>query len=696
MTGGHNREMQVLVLAVTPGDAELSDTIFREAGLATAICTGMDELCERIREGAGAIVLTEAGLAARQAASCLADAVGQQPAWSEVPIILLCGNGADSPLAAWAMGHLGSVTVLERPVRITTIVSVVRTALAARCRQYELRDQLHALRRSEDSLRSANERLKLLWEAAGILLSGNAPEEMLGQLFEKIAPTLQLDAYVNFMVDGDGEDEALHLHSCRGLPQEAIETLSTLRFHEAICGAVAAQRKPITASNVQQSDDPRTRLVKSLGMCVYSCNPLLAGDRLIGTLSFASRRRDRFDQHEIEFLETISQYVTLAYQRTQFIQALRENDRRKDEFLATLAHELRNPLAPIRAGLDLMKVAGDDAQVMEEIHPTLQRQVGQMVHLIDDLMDVSRITRGKIALKTSRVELAPIVRNAVDATRGFFEEAGQQFQLSLPAEDVFLEADPHRLVQVLSNLLNNAAKYTPAGGEISLSAARDGDDVVLTVRDTGIGIPADMQHRVFEMFGQIHDRQGDGDAGLGIGLTLVKSLVEMHHGAIDFESDGKDCGSTFRVRLPMLADGSSRNSAQVSTAAESHAPGNQRVLIVDDNLAAADLLSAAVKRLGNEVRTASDGLQACGVAETFRPSVIIMDLGMPKMDGYQTARYIRQQPWGEDVMLIALSGWGQAEDQRRTKEAGFDGHLVKPAEMAVVKELLAQAKTRSC
>lgn len=686
------REARVLVLAITPGDAQLTETIFQEAGMNLSVCAGMEELCSKLDEGTGAVVVTEAGLAVRGAAACLAERIAQQPAWSEIPVILLCGSGADSPLAGWAMQRLGSVTVLERPVRITTMISAVRTALAARGRQYELRDQLNALRKSEDSLRRANDRLKLLWEAAAILLSGNSPEEMLGELFEKIAPALQLDAYFNFMTR-DGE-ESLQLHCYAGVTEDAARSLCPIEFDQAICEAVAAGRRPIIASFIQQSDDPRTRLVKKMGIRVYACNPLLAEQRLLGTLSFASRRRDQFDAHELEFLETVSQYVTLAYQRTQFIQALRENDRRKDEFLATLAHELRNPLAPIRAGLDLMKVAGNDPEVMEQVHPTLERQVGQMVHLIDDLMDVSRITRGKIALRKSRVDLTSIVENAIDATRGFFDESNQHFAWSLPHEPIFLEADPNRLVQVVSNLLNNAAKYTPAGGDISLTAESDGSEVVLNISDTGVGIPVDMQQRIFEMFGQIGQPQGDGYAGLGIGLTLVKSLVEMHGGSITVDSEGENRGSVFQVRLPIILDSPAEDAPSSRIEEQSREQTGRRVLIVDDNKAAADLLGAAVKRLGNAVRTAGDGQQACEIAEAFRPAVVIMDLGMPKMNGYQAAQYIRKQPWGKDVVLIALSGWGQDEVKRKTKEAGFDGHLVKPAEISALKEVLSRAQTR--
>lgn len=681
-----SHEHRVLVLAMTSGDAELSRTILAEAGIHVQICRDIAELCDRLEVGAGAVVVTEDGLAVRRAAICLAEAVSHQPAWSEVPIILLCGSGADSPLAAWAMENLGSVTVLERPVRITTMVSTLRTALGARQRQYELRDQLEVLRRSEESLRSANERLRLLWEAAAVLLSTDEPDAMLKALFEKIAPHFQLDIYFNFMVAEEGS--ILRLNSYTGVPPGRASEFSRLAFSEAICGTVAAQRQSIVATHIQQSHDTRAQLAKSLGIGVYACNPLIVGDRLLGTLSFASCRRDEFDAHEIGFLETITHYVTLAYERMRITRALRENDRRKDEFLATLAHELRNPLAPIRAGLELIKVAGNDASLAADVRATMERQVRHMVHLIDDLMDVSRITRGKLALRKTELELSTVVRSAVEATRSYFHEARQSLTLSLPHEPLLVDADFTRLTQVLSNLLNNASKYTPEGGQIRLSVQREAKEAVVSVQDDGIGIPPDMLGRVFEMFAQVGSNSARQPSGLGIGLTLVKSLVELHGGSIRVRSEGAGKGSEFVVRLPLVS------TAQLAPAPdEGPVPlpcPRHRVLVVDDNKDAARMLSLTIKLLGSEVLMAHDGHEAVRIAAEARPNVVVMDLGMPGMNGYEAARHLRAEPWGRKLLLIALTGWGQEEDRHRTQAAGFDHHLVKPLEPATLQKLLSE------
>lgn len=385
----------------------------------------------------------------------------------------------------------------------------------------------------------------------------------------------------------------------------------------------------------------------------------------------------------------ISEQKEVQEELRDILARLSEADRRKDTFLATLAHELRNPLAPIRSGLEIMKLAKDSPDTIEEVRGTMERQTQQLITLVDDLLDISRITRDKLDLRRCRVQLDEIVRSAVEASRQSIDDARHTLTLALPAEPIELEADPHRLAQVISNLLNNAAKYTPEGGTIHLAAELHRDQVVVSVKDSGIGIPAEMKDRIFEMFTQIDHPLEKGSTGLGIGLTLVKSLVEMHGGGIEVHSDGENRGSDFRVYLPLAP----RPAPKVTTASDSDAnekPQSKcRVLVVDDNKAAADMLSMVVQMLGNEVRTAHDGQQAVEMAADYLPEVVLMDIGMPKMNGYEAARLIRQQPWGQGMMLVALTGWGQDEDKRRTKEAGFDRHLTKPAEPADLQQLFA-------
>jgi len=376
----------------------------------------------------------------------------------------------------------------------------------------------------------------------------------------------------------------------------------------------------------------------------------------------------------------------------QLTAKLSEAARRKDEFLAILAHELRNPLAPIRTGMELLDVLKDDSERVQEVRGTIERQVQQLVTLVDDLLDVSRITQGKFQLRKQPVTLQDVIQSAVEEAQPVIDKASHDFSATVPDAAVQLNADPHRLAQVFSNLLNNAAKYTPEGGTIRLAVHREEDDVVVTVEDNGIGIPPEKIEQIFEMFSQVGESTDHGSGGLGIGLTLVKALVEMHGGSISVSSDGPNAGSRFTVRLPLLtqeysADHPGReDSDSISTSA--------RVMVVDDNEAAAKMLSMLVKTLGCEVRVASDGQQAVSLAAEFLPDLVLMDIGMPKMNGYEAARHIRREPWGQSMMLVALTGWGQDDDKQRTREAGFDRHLVKPAEPTDLRKLILEASEK--
>ena len=369
---------------------------------------------------------------------------------------------------------------------------------------------------------------------------------------------------------------------------------------------------------------------------------------------------------------------------------LREAGRRKDEFLALLAHELRNPLAPLRNGLQVMRLAGDDANAVAQARAMMERQLGHMVRLIDDLLDVSRISRHKMELRRARVALADVVDNAVETARPIIEEAGHKLCVSLPSEPVFLDADLTRLAQVLSNLLTNSAKYTKTGGHIWLTAERRGDEVVASVRDTGIGIPAEALHHIFDMFSQVDRSIERSTGGLGIGLALVKGLVEMHGGTVTAESDGLGKGSTFTVRLPVLGAG---EGPMAATSPEDDRPSSvskRRILVVDDNQDSARTMGGLLKLLGHEVHTAFDGMEAVEAAKQFGPEVILMDVGMPRLNGYEAARRIREQPWGRDVIIIALTGWGQEGDRVQSREAGCDDHLVKPVNFPDLEKLLAE------
>jgi PAS domain S-box-containing protein len=373
---------------------------------------------------------------------------------------------------------------------------------------------------------------------------------------------------------------------------------------------------------------------------------------------------------------------------------LSEADHRKDEFLATLAHELRNPLAPIRNGLEIMRLSsGSDTAVdpaLEEARTMIERQLGQMVHLVDDLLDVSRISRGKLELRKVRSELAAILNSAVETSRPLIDSGGHEITVSLTPEPIFVDADETRLTQVFANLLNNAAKYSDPGGRIWLTAERQGSDVVVSVKDAGIGIPPDMLPKIFEMFTQVDHSLERSRGGLGIGLTLVKRLVESHGGSVEAHSDGQDKGSEFIVRLPVELSMIHEIKPPPVEGRPTCAAGRCRILVADDNEDSATTLAIMLEIMGNEVRTAKDGLQAVNLAAAFHPDVIFLDIGMPKLNGYEACRRIREQPWATKAVLVALTGWGQEEDRRRSEEAGFNHHIVKPIMPAVIEKLLAE------
>jgi PAS domain S-box-containing protein len=380
--------------------------------------------------------------------------------------------------------------------------------------------------------------------------------------------------------------------------------------------------------------------------------------------------------------------------RQRMEDALREQDRRKDEFLALLAHELRNPLAPLGNGLQVMRLAEGDAGAIAQARQIMERQLEHMVRLIDDLLDISRINRNKMELRRSRVLLADVISSAVEISRPMIEIAGHRLTVSLPPEPVYLDADLTRLSQVFGNLLTNSAKYTQRGGRIWLTAERRGKDVFISVRDNGIGIPAESLHSIFDMFSQVDRSIERSTGGLGIGLALVKGLVEMHGGTVTAESAGVGQGSTVTVRLPVLEVQSEQVKENAPQGGPSANGPARRILVVDDNKDSARSMAKLLQLRGNEVRTAHDGLEAVKAAEELRPEVILMDVGMPRLSGYEAARRIRQQPWGQSITIIALTGWGQEGDRVQSREAGCDGHLVKPVDIRDLEKLMT-ALTRS-
>jgi PAS domain S-box-containing protein len=396
-----------------------------------------------------------------------------------------------------------------------------------------------------------------------------------------------------------------------------------------------------------------------------------------------------FDAHG-QAVRLVGNVVDIT-ERKQAEAALAEANRRKDEFLAMLAHELRNPLAPIRNAVQILRLEGSPDPGLQWARDVIDRNVGQMVRLVDDLLDVSRITRGKIRLHMEPVEMAAVVAQAAEISRPLIDARGHQLHVSLPDESVRVNGDATRLAQILANLLNNAAKYTDEGGQLWVTLERLQGEAVLRVRDTGVGLPAEMLDDVFDLFTQVERSSDRSQGGLGIGLTLVRRLVEMHNGRVEAFSEGPGRGSEFVVWLPAITE----QSASPTTEADGmHVAGplRRRVLAVDDNVDAVNSLAMLLEIIGHEVRTAHDGPAAIAAAKDYRPEIILLDIGLPGMDGYKVARHLRELPELAKSVLVAVTGYGQEEDRRRSAAAGFDHHLVKPVDPQTLTRLLASCE----
>jgi PAS domain S-box-containing protein len=389
----------------------------------------------------------------------------------------------------------------------------------------------------------------------------------------------------------------------------------------------------------------------------------------------------------------ITQRLVAEQDLRRLNEELAQSNRRKTEFLATLAHELRNPLAPLSNGLHLMRMAASKPELLEKTRQMMERQIHHMVHLVDDLLDVARISTGKVELRRRRIDLRDVVATAVETSASLIDNAGHKLTVEVPSQPLPMHADPTRIAQVVSNLLNNAAKYTPEGGRIALKVAADGHEAVLCVTDTGIGIEPDSLGKVFEMFAQVPGTAGKPQGGLGIGLSLVQSLVALHGGSVSATSPGIGKGSTFTVRLP-LSEGNDM-SPDTRPASESTQPDQLQVLVVDDNTDAAESLGVLLDIEGHAAHIAHTGAEALQVAQSRPLDVVFLDIGLPDMTGYEVAKRMRMLPAMQKTLLVALTGWGTQDDRQRTREAGFDRHLTKPAELPAVEELLraaAQAK----
>jgi signal transduction histidine kinase/ActR/RegA family two-component response regulator len=516
--------MRVLLLLPTARDADITCTILEDNGLPCHVCRDATDLREQLALGAGALLMGEELLQADGVHAALAQTLEAQGAWSDLPVLILTGRGADSLAVGDAVAVLGNVTLLERPLRVSALLSALRTSLRARARQYEIRDHLDALERARDA-----------------------------------------------------EADAV---------------------------------------------------------------------------------------------------------------------RRKNEFLAMLAHELRNPLAPIRNALHVLAMDDGDAQRRQILHATMSRQVDHMVRLMDDLMEASRVSRGRIELRRRAIDLRVALRSALELSAPLIEAGCSTLRVDMPDAPLTVDADPVRLTQIFGNLLNNAAKYGRPGGRISVRAYAIDDSAVIEVTDDGVGIDPGVLPHVFELFTQGRRGRHRLQDGLGIGLALVKQLVEMHDGRVEVHSDGPDQGARVVVRLPSICDvPDSPDVHEGLPVPRPLGPGAMRVLVVDDNDDAARTLALMLELIGMDFRIASDGPAALTMAAAFEPHVCLLDIGLPGMDGYELARRFRADPRHAGTVLIAITGWAGAQDQQHARAAGFADHFRKPADITRLSALLEATRS---
>ena len=432
---------------------------------------------------------------------------------------------------------------------------------------------------------------------------------------------------------------------------------------------------------------------RSIDVQAIVCCPLVKDGRLVAMMAVHHREPREWLLQELALIQEIVDRSWAHVERVRAADTLRAQDRRKDEFLATLAHELRNPLAPVRTGLEVLKRSptGPDAERARE---TMDRQLSHMVRLIDDLLDVSRINLGKVELKREPLEVRAVFDHAVEATRPLIETAGHALTVHLPTQAIWVDGDLTRLAQAIGNLLTNAAKYTPQPGRIDLSAEVLGEEVVIRVTDDGLGLADDMQEAVFDLFAQVDHSLHRAQGGLGIGLALVRKLIAMHGGTIEAKSPGLGLGSTFVVHLPVGRPKEALSAAPTGRPAPASPSTSRRVLVVDDNEDGAEMLATMLSLAGHDTRTAHDGPAALEMASSFLPEVVFLDIGLPGMSGYEVAEALRADARLADITLVALTGWGGDDDKRKSQEAGFDVHLTKPVDGAAVEEVLRNPAPR--
>jgi signal transduction histidine kinase/DNA-binding response OmpR family regulator len=607
-----------------------------------------------------------------------------------LPIIFLTAYSRSETNVAEAYS-LGAVDFIQKPIMPEILRAKVSVFLelwkkgeeskrqAELLRQSEQREHARKMERARQELEKkwferANERLQFLSEAATRLLL-EAPEQNISPILARLIDHFGIDVQLEYRLDDDQNHVLLSGEA--GLDEPVPNEIGRLSIFGNIIGRVAREHVRYVESDLEQPPELDDPLEEHLGVRTIACFPIATAQRLHRIVVLGSRQKKLLGTDEVASIQLLCDQMAAALDRAQLVTELREAHQRKDEFLAMLGHELRNPLAPIMNSLDLFrKRVGTDAVVQRALVAS-ERQVRHIVRLVDDLLDVSRITRGKVALKKERIELSTVIEQVRHACEYIIEERHHHLTISLPSEQLFIDADPNRLAQVLANLLHNAAKYTEPGGEITLAAEVRGEQLAISVKDNGIGIPPQMLDKIFDVFVQVEPTADRSRGGLGLGLSLVRHLIQMHNGTVDVQSAGAGLGSEFTVKLPLVAQ--ITRDLEVQKVVELERPIRElSIVLIEDNADIRETLRDILELRGHTVAVAKDGYDGVKKVLAVLPDIALVDIGLPGFDGYQVADAIRRSDLGKNIRLVALTGYGALDDRRRALDAGFDEHLVKP------------------
>lgn len=654
--------VSILLVDDNPGDLLVLEAILQDLDEQLVKCRNGAEALQRLAEDDFAVVLLDVRMGGLDGFET-AKRIRAQERSRDTPIIFITAyDASDFPVAA--AYALGVVDYLVKPL----VPAILRAKVLAFVELFRKSDQL---RRQAEQLRSSEERFRLLVDG--------------------------VQDYAICLLDPQGRIASWNIGAERIFLYKAREVVGrhfSCFFTPSDVQAGKPEDELHTAAAAGRLADEGWRLRKDESR--FWANVVITALRdAAGNLKgFSKIIRDLSERRAIELAlqaahaELEKRVSERTAELAQANDALRESDRRKDAFLAMLSHELRAPLAPISNAVQILKAEGPGGPHHQWSLDVIADQVKQMARIVDDLLEVSRIVRGKIKLTRERILIADVVERAVEAVKPLAAEHAHELTTSVPSEAIVLDADLTRLVQVLGNLLNNAVKYTEDGGRIRLSVCRQEQEVVISVRDTGVGIRAEMLPRVFEPFAQVDQSLARSQGGLGIGLALVRHLVQMHQGTVSAHSDGPGRGSTFEVRLPVAAGEPPPQASEAGSQAPCGPTQHRRLLVVDDNQDSAQSLALLLETAGHEVHIAYDGVSALAEARSFHPDIVLLDIGLPGMDGYEVARRLRQEPGMGKLLIVAVSGYGRAEDRRRSRKEGFNAHLTKPVDLDALHALV--------